>query len=99
MVQFADGPEFIPQALHELPKRKLGMHYIPPGQSLRNGYVDSINNHARDEHLNINSFDHIYDTRTIIMGNLDDYNKYHQQSRLCYLTPDEYTQSFTCILN
>jgi transposase InsO family protein len=54
---------------------------------------------VRDECLNMNSFDHIYEARTIITDWKEDYNKYHRHSKLSYLTPNEYAQSCTCIHN
>jgi putative transposase len=33
-----------------------GLHFIPPGQPWRNGYVESFNSRVRDECLNINMF-------------------------------------------
>ena len=36
-----NGPEFISIILGEFAEEKLGIHYIPPGQPWRNGYVVS----------------------------------------------------------
>jgi Integrase core domain len=33
-----------------------GLHFIPPGEPWRNGYVESFNSRVRDECLDINSF-------------------------------------------
>ena len=35
---------------------QVGLHFIPPGEPWRNGYVESFNSRVRDECLNINSF-------------------------------------------
>ena len=61
-----NGPEFISQALGKFADGKLGIHYIPPGQPWRNGFIESFNNRVRDECLNMNSFDHLYEARAII---------------------------------
>ena len=34
----------------------VGLHFIPPGEPWRNGYVESFNSRIGDECLNINSF-------------------------------------------
>lgn len=77
----------------------LGIHYIPPGQPGRNGYMESVNSRVRDECLNMNSSDHIYEARAIITDWKEDYNTYHRHSRLCYLTPNEYAHGSACIHN
>ena len=94
-----NGPEFISHALNEFAVGQLGIHYIPPGQPWRNGYVESFNSRVRDECLNMNSFDHIYEARAIISDWKKDYNQYHRHSKLGYLTPNEYAQSCKCIHN
>ncbi len=60
-----NGPKFISKILKKFAEKKLGIHYIPPGQPGRNGFIESFNNRVRDECLNMNSFDHIYEARTI----------------------------------
>lgn len=35
---------------------QVGLHFIPPGEPWRNGYVESFNSRIRDDCLNINSF-------------------------------------------
>jgi transposase InsO family protein len=73
-----NGPEFISQALGKFADGKLGIHYIPPGQPWRNGFIESFNNRVRDECLNMNSFDHLYEARAIITDWKEDYNKHHR---------------------
>jgi putative transposase len=80
-----NGPEFISHALNEFAVGQLGIDYIPPGQPWRNGYVESFNSRVRDECLNMNSFDHIYEARAIISDWKKDYNQYHRHSKLDYL--------------
>jgi putative transposase len=94
-----NGPEFISHALGKFAEEKLGIHYIPPGQPWRNGYVESFNSRVGDECLNMNSFDHIYEARAIITDWKQDYNQYHRHSKLNYLTPNEYAQKCKCIHN
>ena len=37
-------------------RRAYGLHFIPPGQPCRNGYVEFFNSRVRDECFNINTF-------------------------------------------
>ena len=92
-------PEFISNTLNEFAVGHLGIHSIPPGQPWRNGYVESFISRVRDECLIMNSFDHIYEARVIISDWKVDYNQYHRQSKLGYLTPNEYAQICKCIYN
>jgi putative transposase len=48
------GPELACAAMADLPGERTGLHFIPPGQPWRNGYVESFNSGDRDECLNIN---------------------------------------------
>jgi putative transposase len=48
------GPELACAAMADLPGERTGLHFIPPGQPWRNGYVESFNSRVRDECLNIN---------------------------------------------
>ncbi len=91
-----NGPEFISKVLKKFAQKKLGIHYIPPGQPWRNGFIESFNHRVRDEYLNMNSFDHIYEARTIITDGKEEYNAYHRHSSLGYQTPNEYAQSCKC---
>jgi putative transposase len=86
-----NGPEFISIALGELAHDQPGNHYIPPGQPWRNGYVESFNNRVRDECLNMNSFDHVYEARAIITNWREDYNRcrLHSQFKNSHLTRTE----------
>jgi hypothetical protein len=35
---------------------RIGLTFIPPGRSWRNGYIESINGGVRDERLNLTQF-------------------------------------------
>ena len=50
----------------------VGLHFIPPGEPWRNGYVESFNSRIRDECLNINSFWSL--AQALISDWKDDYN-------------------------
>jgi putative transposase len=51
-----NGPEFAFAAMGEWAGEHVGLHFIPPGQPRRNGYLESFNSRVRDECLNINAF-------------------------------------------
>jgi putative transposase len=80
VIRCDNGPEFISQAHNEFASQKMGIAYIPPGQPWRNGFIESFNNRVRDECLNMNSFDHLYEARAVIIDWKSDYNEYHGNS-------------------
>jgi transposase InsO family protein len=45
---------------------QVGLHFIPPGEPWRNGYVESFNSRVRDECLNINVFWSLAHARAMI---------------------------------
>ena len=45
---------------------QVGLHFIPPGEPWRNGYVESFNSRIRDECLNINSFWSLAHARVVV---------------------------------
>ena len=51
-----NGPELACSAMADWAAGQVGLHFIPPGEPWRNGYVESFNSRIRDECLNINSF-------------------------------------------
>jgi transposase InsO family protein len=51
-----NGPELASAAMADWAHGHVGLHFIPPGDPWRNGYVESFNSRIRDECLNINSF-------------------------------------------
>lgn len=53
----------------------VGLHFIPPGETWRNGYVESSNSRIRDECLNINSFWSLAQARLIISDWKHDYKR------------------------
>jgi len=52
---------------------RVGLSFIPPGESWRNGY-ESFNSRVRDEWLNINSFWSLAQARVVISDWKEDYN-------------------------
>ena len=48
-----NGPELACSAMADWAAGQVGLHFIPPGEPWRNGYVESFNSRIRDECLNI----------------------------------------------
>jgi putative transposase len=74
-----NGPELACSAMADWADGQVGLHFIPPGEPWRNGYVESFNSRIRDECLNINSFWSLAQARVIITDWKHDYN--HHRSR------------------
>ena len=72
-------------AMADWARERAGLHFIPPGEPWRNGYVESFNSRIRDECLNINIFWSLAQARVVITDWKEDYNRRH--SSLGYQTP------------
>jgi putative transposase len=57
------------------------LHFIPPGQPWRNGYIESFNSRVRDECLNINMFWSLVQARALISDWKEDYNHRRRHPR------------------
>ena len=69
-----NGPELACSAMVDWAAGQVGLHFIPPGEPWRNGYVESFNARIRDECLNINSFWSLTQARVVISDWKHDYN-------------------------
>ena len=67
-----------------LGRRTVGLHFIPPGEPWRNGYVESFNSRVRDECLNINIFWSLAHARVVISDWKHEYNHHRRHSALGY---------------
>jgi putative transposase len=90
-----NGPELACAAMGEWAGEHVGLHFIPPGQPWRNGYVESFNSRVRDECLNINTFWSLTQARVVISDWKHDYNHHRRHSALGYLPPAPYAASCT----
>jgi len=88
-----NGPEFVSDALRGFCEDEIGIHYIPPGEPWRNGYIESFNNRLRQECLNIHQFHSLLHAKVIIGDWKSDYNQHHRHSSLDYQTPNEYAHA------
>jgi transposase InsO family protein len=87
-------PDFI-AALDVSRPSEVGLHYIPPGQPWRNGYVESFNARIRDECLNTHSFWSLTQARVVISDWKHDYNHHRRHSSLGYQPPASYAANCT----
>jgi putative transposase len=90
-----NGPELACAAMAGWAAGQVGLHFIPPGEPWRNGYVESFNSRIRDECLNINSFWSLAQARVVISDWKHDYNHYRRHSSLGYLPPARYAATCT----
>jgi putative transposase len=85
-----NGPELACAAMTGWARDHVGLHFIPPGEPWRNGYVESFNSRVRDECLNINTFWSLTQARVVIGDWKYDYNHHRRHSSLGYLPPAQY---------
>jgi transposase InsO family protein len=90
-----NGPELACAAMTDWARDHIDLHFIPPGEPWRNGYVESFNSRVRDECLNINTFWSLTQARIVIGDWKHDYNNHHRHSSLGYLPPARYAASCT----
>jgi hypothetical protein len=69
---------------------QIGLHFIPPGEPWRNGYVESFNSRIRDECLNTNSFWSLAHARVVISDWNTTTTTTADNSALCYQSPARY---------
>jgi putative transposase len=90
-----NGPELACGAMADWATDRVGLHFIPPGEPWRNGYVESFNSRIRDECLNINSFWSLAQARVVISDWKYDYNHHRRHSALGYQSPARYAATCT----
>jgi putative transposase len=73
-----NGRELACGAMADWAAGQVGLHFIPPGERWRNGYVESFNSRIRDECLNINSFSSLAQARVVIGDWKYDYNHHRR---------------------
>ena len=82
MLRCDNGPEFACATVADWAGERVGLHFIPPGQPWRNGYIESCNSRVRDECLNINMFWSLVQARVVISDWKADYNHRRRHSAL-----------------
>jgi putative transposase len=95
MLRCDNGPELACAAMADWAGERVGLHFIPPGQPWRNGYIESFNSRVRDECLNINMFWSLAQARVVISDWKADYNHRRRHSALGYQAPAVYAAART----
>jgi putative transposase len=90
-----NGPELACIAMADWAGERVGLHFIPPGEPWKNGYVESFNSRVRDECLNINIFWSLAQARVVISDWKQDYNTRRRHSALNYQAPAVYAAACT----
>jgi putative transposase len=85
-----NGPEFARKVLDAWAyERGVGLHFIEPGKSMQNAYIESFNGKFRDECLNEHWFGSIPEAQAIVEMWRIDYNTVRPHSSLGNRTPQE----------
>ncbi|WP_412050078.1 IS3 family transposase [Hoeflea sp. Naph1] len=91
MVVSDNGTELTSNAILKWQEdRKVEWHYIAPGKSMQNGFVESFNGRMRDECLNEHLLDTLRHARNLVTEWRIDFNHHRPHSSLSGLTPREY---------
>jgi len=86
-----NGSEFIAQALQTwLGQAGIASTFIEPGSPWQNGKCESFNGKFRDECLNMQVFQTLFEAKAIVCQWRRHYNERRPHSALNYLTPREY---------
>ena len=73
---------------------RVGWHYIAPGKPTQNALIESFNGRLRDELLNETLFRSLPHARAALASWRTDYNTARPHSRLGWLTPASYADTF-----
>ena len=83
-----NGPEFVVRTLREwLARLQVQTLYIEPGSPWENGYIESFNGKLRDELLNLEIFDTLYEAQVLVEHWRVEYNTRRPHSCLGYRSP------------
>ena len=83
-----NGPEFTAEAVRDwLERLDVETLFIEPGSPWENGYVESLNGKLRDELLEREIFDTLWEAKTLIERWREEYNTFRPHSSLGYRPP------------
>jgi len=74
---------------------RIEWHYIAPGKTMQNGFVESFNGRIRDELRNETMFRSLAQARMVIAAWAADYNTERPHSASDYLTPADNARTLT----
>ena len=88
-----NGSEFTTQAVRDwLATLQIKSLYIEPGSPWENGYIESFHDKLRDELLNLELFDILYEAKVLLKRWKHEYNTFRPHSSLGDKTPEEFAQ-------
>jgi putative transposase len=91
-----NGPELTANALRDWCRfAGAGTSYIEPGSPWQNPYVESFGGRLRDELLAVEAFSSLLEARVLVEDWRIEYNTVRPHSALGYLTPTDYTKTWT----
>ena len=70
-------------------------HYIAPGKSMQNAFIESFNGRLRDELLNETLFRSLPNARGVLETWRRDYNEERMHSKLGWMTPRDYARALS----
>ncbi len=83
-----NGPEFVSKKVrHWLKTSGVQALYIEPGSPWENGYIESFNGKLRDEFLNLEIFDTLFEAKVLAERWRIEYNTFRPHSSLGYRAP------------
>lgn len=83
-----NGPEFVSKQIrHWLKASGVETLYIEPGSPWENGYIESFNGKLRDELLNREIFDTLFEAKVLVDRWKREYNTFRPHSSLNYQPP------------
>ena len=92
-IRWDNGPELISAALGDWCRfNDVTTSYIESGAPWQNAYVESFNGKLRDELVNLESFDSLFEAQVLIEDWRQDYNHFRPHQSLRYLTPAEFSR-------
>jgi putative transposase len=95
-VRFDHGPEFIAYAVNDWCRfNKTATVFIDPGSPWQNAWIESFNGRLRDEYLNGQFFESLFEAQVLIEDWRIDYNVNRPHSAHGWLTPVEFVEAWT----
>jgi putative transposase len=94
-LRFDNGPEFVAYAIVDWCRfNGTKTVFIDPGSPWQNAFIESFNGRLRDELLNGQQFDSLFEFQVMLADRRDVYNHHRLHSSLGYVPPVEYARSW-----
>ena len=94
-VRMDNGPEFVAHALNDWCRfNSTGSLFIDPGSPWQNGWIESFNARLRDEFLNGQQFDSLFEAKVLLGDWRNEYNHDRAHSALRRQTPAKFAETW-----